>query len=43
MAKERPTFFYKRSVVSGAHSDKVHGVTIYEDGVIPLESVWIQH
>jgi peptide/nickel transport system substrate-binding protein len=43
LAKELPTFFYKRSVVSGAHSDKVHGVTIFEDGVIPLESVWVQH
>ncbi|MCU1374005.1 MAG: transporter substrate-binding protein [Actinomycetia bacterium] len=40
LATDLPVFFYKRSVVSAAHSKKVHGVTIYEDGIIPLEGVW---
>lgn len=40
LAEQLPVFFYKRSVVAGAHSDKVHGVTITEDGIIPLEGIW---
>jgi peptide/nickel transport system substrate-binding protein len=40
LAEELPVFFYKRSVVSGPHSESVHGVTIFEDGIIPLEEVW---
>ncbi len=42
LADEVPVFFYKRSVVAAASTKAVQGLTIYEDGVIPVEELWLK-
>ena len=41
LADELPAFFFKRSIVGGIFQNDVHGVTVFEDGIIPLEGVWL--
>ena len=42
LADEVPVFFYKRSVVAAAATPAVQGVSIYEDGIIPVEELWLK-
>ena len=42
LATELPAVFYKRAVYAAGFSKNVQGVTLYEDGVLPVESIWIK-
>ena len=42
MATELPAVFYKRGVYAAGFAKNVQGVTLYEDGVLPVESIWIK-
>jgi len=42
MANELPAVFYKRGVYAAGFAKNVQGVTLYEDGVLPVESIWIK-
>jgi len=41
LADQLPAFFFKRTVVGGIYQTDVMGVSIFEDGILPLEEVWL--
>jgi peptide/nickel transport system substrate-binding protein len=42
LANELPAVFYKRSLYTAGFGKNVRGVTLYEDGILPVESIWIK-
>lgn len=42
LATELPAVFYKRSLYVAGHGKNVQGVTLYEDGILPVEGIWIK-